>query len=263
LNILIINASPNKEEGYTHKTTEIIRKAFLKRGDHQTEQLFLMDLQQPYCDGCMRCIKEGDLACPMRDKVAPVEEAIRRADAIVVASPVHSFNVGAMLKAMIDLFVKEVHRPSFFGKKVVVVATCTGGGQLGVLKYMRNTLRLWGMDVVGRLGTAGSQFDRPDYVAMIQALAEQLVDKLTIAVERAEEPSPSLVDMVSFRVMRTVMEINQNNILLDYNYWNERGWMTANYYNNAPVNFFKNLVAGLVGFMVRRIVIGGKLKPVS
>ena len=59
------------------------------------------------------------------------------------------------------------------------------------------------------------------------------------------------------------MEINRDNILLDYNYWNERGWMTANYYNNAPVNFFKNLVASLVGLMVRRIVIGGKLKPVS
>ncbi|MCP4198627.1 MAG: NAD(P)H-dependent oxidoreductase [Proteobacteria bacterium] len=263
MNVLIINASPNKEEGYTHKTTEIIRDAFLKRGDHQAEQLFLMDLQQPYCDGCMRCIKEGDQACPALDKVAPVEQAIRRADAIVVASPVHSFNVGAMLKTMIDLFVKEIHRPSFFGKKVAVVATSTGGGQQTVLKYMRNALSLWGMDVVGRLGTAGSQFKRPDYVAMVEASADQLVDKLIAAVDRAEDPSPALIDLISFRVMRTVMEINRQDVLPDIHYWEERGWMTADYFTDAPRSWWKNLIARFIGSVVRNQVIGGKLKPVT
>jgi multimeric flavodoxin WrbA len=263
MNVLIINASPNGAEGYTHRTTEIIREAFLKRGDHHVEQLFLAELNQPYCDGCLRCLKEGDDACAMLDKVRPVEEAMLQADAIVVASPVHSFSVSAMLKTMIDLLVKEVHRPSFFGKKAIVVTTSTGGGLQGVLKYMRNMLRLWGMDVVGRLGTATSQFDRPDYMAAVQTLAEQLVQKLVTAVDRAEEPSPSLTDLVAFRVMRTVIEINQDSVTRDYNYWNERGWMTANYFNEAPVNPFKNLVARLVGSMVRRIVLGRKLKPVS
>ncbi len=39
MKLLIINASPNKEEGYTHRTTEHIRSAFVKHGDHQVEQL--------------------------------------------------------------------------------------------------------------------------------------------------------------------------------------------------------------------------------
>ena len=214
MHVLIINASPNKESGYTHRTTEHIREAFLKRGDHQVEQIFLADVDQPCCDGDLRCLKEGGDACAMLEKVRPVEEAIRRADAIVMASPVHSFNVSALLKNMIDLFVKEVHRPSFFGKKAVVVATSTGGGQQGTLKYMRNMLRLWGVDVVGRLGTASSQFDRPDYEAMVHDIAENLVNKLIVAVDRAEEPSPSLVDLISFRVMRVMMEINRETVTL-------------------------------------------------
>jgi multimeric flavodoxin WrbA len=263
MNVLIINASPNGTEGYTHKSTEYIREAFLRHGDHHVEQLFLVDVNQPYCDGCLRCLKEGDDVCARLDKVRPVEQAMRRADAIVVASPVHSFSVGGLLKTMIDLLVKEVHRPSFFGKKAVVVATSTGGGQQGVLTYMRNMLRLWGMDVVGRLGTASSQFERPEYDVMVQTCAEQLVEKLVVAVERAEEPSPSLVDLISFRVMRTVIEVNQDKVTRDFQFWQKKGWMTANYFNNAPVNPFKNLVARLIGFMVRRMVVTGKLKPVS
>ena len=263
MKLLIINASPNKEEGYTHRTTEHLRKAFMERGDHQVEQLFLMDSNLPYCDGCMGCIKNGINTCPVREKTAPIEQAIRRADAIVIGSPVHSFNVSALLKNMIDLFVTEVHRPSFFGKKVVVVATCAGGGQPPVLKYMRNTLSLWGMDVVGRLGTAASQFKRPDYVAMVEAKTDQLVDKLIVAVEKAEDPSPAMIDLISFRVMRTVMEVNREDVLPDFEYWEERGWMTADYFTDAPRSWWKNLMSKFIGAVVRKQVIGGKLKPVG
>jgi multimeric flavodoxin WrbA len=263
MKVLVINGSPNARQGGTYKTTEFIRKALVEKGVTAFEEIFLSELNQPYCDGCLSCLKNGGETCPLIAKVAPLESAICNADAIVIASPVHSFNLSAMTKTMIDLFVREIHRPSFFGKKAVVVAVAYGGGQYGVLRYLRNVLRQWGMDVVGRLGVSSAQLGKPEYDGKVQDAANKLAEKLIATVQEGKEPSPSLIDMISFQVMRTVIDVTREQVPRDFTYWNERGWLTADYFNNAPINPVKNILAKFVGHMIRRSIRRGNSKPIQ
>ncbi|CAA0090326.1 2-amino-4-deoxychorismate dehydrogenase [Halioglobus japonicus] len=263
MKILVINASPNREKGGSHTTLQFIEKALCAENDTvDIETLYLADLNQPYCDGCLSCLKEGGQTCPVLDKVAPVEAAIRSADGLIFAAPVHSFNIGAMGKTMIDLLVKEIHRPSFFGKKAVVVATAMGGGQQGVLKYMRNTLALWGVDVVAKVGSSSAQLGKPHYDQKMEVVANSAARALLSSIANNTSPRPQLIDLISFQIMRIAILNSSDSSPLDHQYWSERGWLQADYFSNDNINPMKNILAKMIGKLIGRQIRKDNSKPI-
>lgn len=261
MKLLIINGSPNKDKGGTYATVKVLTEEIAAIIPNVSiEMLYLRDVNQPYCDGCLSCLKKGGDTCPVRGSVLPVEDRIRDCDAFILAAPVHSFNIGAQTKTMIDLFVKEIHRPSFFGKKAIVVATANGGGQPGVLKYMRNTLSLWGVHVVAKIGSSTPQLDKPEYGAKLRSNASKAAKALVDAISKAEHPSPALIDLISFQIMRIAITSSIDEVPLDHTYWKERGWLTADYFTGARINPVKNMLAKLVGSMVGLQIRRGKSK---
>lgn len=67
----------------------------------EVETIWLNGLQYRGCQACYAC-KNGSESCVVKDDLTPVLEAVRTADAVVLASPVYYGDVSAQLKAFID-----------------------------------------------------------------------------------------------------------------------------------------------------------------
>lgn len=65
------------------------------------ETIWLNGLQYRGCQACYAC-KTGSETCVLKDDLSPVLEAVRTADAVVLASPVYYGDVSAQLKGFID-----------------------------------------------------------------------------------------------------------------------------------------------------------------
>lgn len=142
---------------------QALERSLCEQSDVRLEYLFLEHLRLPGCRGHLTCIKLGEDHCPFSMDIKSLAQKMGAADAVIFASPVHCFNISALMKNMIDLFVYQMHRPAFFGKKAVVVTTAAGAGQKAVLKYMQTTFANRGFDVVGKLGTPAGLFDEEKY----------------------------------------------------------------------------------------------------
>lgn len=67
----------------------------------ETETIYLNSLKYRGCQACYAC-KNGAEDCVIRDDLAPVLETVRKADALVLASPVYYGDITAQLKGFID-----------------------------------------------------------------------------------------------------------------------------------------------------------------
>jgi len=67
----------------------------------EVETVYLNGLNYQGCQACYAC-KNGSETCVLQDDLAPVLEAVRTADALVLASAVYYGDITAQLKAVID-----------------------------------------------------------------------------------------------------------------------------------------------------------------
>jgi len=67
-------------------------------------------------------------------------QKINAADGLILASPVYSHMVSALMKNLFDRFGYYAHRPEFFNKYAMSVATCSGYGGEHASHYMDKML---------------------------------------------------------------------------------------------------------------------------
>ena len=97
--IVVLSGSPRKD-GNTARLTE----AFIAGAHAAGKEVSLFrvaGLQIGGCRGCGHCFKNQG-ACVQQDDMPPILDALRQADALVLASPVYFFGVSAQLKLAID-----------------------------------------------------------------------------------------------------------------------------------------------------------------
>ena len=254
MKILAIIGTPTKQDGYTTKTVEVLQQSFLKQRDAEFSYIFLEDSNLSRCQGRLTCIKFGEHKCPFEHEVTPLIRAMENADVVIFASPVHCFNISTLMKNFIDLLVFQMHRPAFFGKKALVVATAAGAGQKGVLKYLRKTVANWGFDVVGQLGTHSGFFNEEKYFNKLIKAADKLTAKTIAAVDKGEIPKPGLAELMNFRVWRSTVAINEDTSPYDWNYWKNAGWLNQDYYFKTKANFISKGVAFLIEKLIARAI---------
>ncbi len=98
MKVLAIASSPRR-----HGNSETLLDSALKgirSKNADTEKVVLRDLNLYPCQGCGRCSVKG--SCKIRDDMRFLLTSIRRADAVIIASPVYFGSVTALLKIMID-----------------------------------------------------------------------------------------------------------------------------------------------------------------
>ena len=176
MNVLIIHASPRRK-GVTSTVLSEIESAISPQ--HEVETVRIHDLSIKPCIGCMKCRPDQPCILP-RDDANVLAEKVRRADFIIIGSPVYWGNIPGTLKLFFDrnvpLFeyaearaIRYVPRPQLRGKRAALVVSCVApfpynllrsqsGGTIGAL---RTILKAAGVRIVRVINVADSyNFDR-------------------------------------------------------------------------------------------------------
>jgi len=98
-NIVVLSGSPRKEGN-----TEMLAAAFVdgaKSANKNVVAFRTADMQISGCKACEHCFTEKGV-CVQKDDMLPILEALKTADALVLASPVYYFDMTAQLKLAID-----------------------------------------------------------------------------------------------------------------------------------------------------------------
>ena len=116
LNVLSLNGS-RRRNGNTACLIESIL-AVVKKGQAQTESVFLGDYNIDACTGCERCRNSWE--CVINDDFAEIVKKMDEADGIVLASPTYWYSVTSDMKRFIDrcysLIQFPVNRKEWIGK---------------------------------------------------------------------------------------------------------------------------------------------------
>jgi multimeric flavodoxin WrbA len=133
MKIVIINSSPRRN-GNTAKLCDAFYKGVVSTAtNHEISTVFLNELNFKGCQSCFACKLKGSKQygkCSLNDELAPVLEAVRTADCIVVASPIYLMDINSSAKAFLErlcfsLGSYEAGYRSLSTKKVDVVTIYT------------------------------------------------------------------------------------------------------------------------------------------
>lgn len=112
MNIVGICGSPRRNGNSELILNEVLKGA--RRLGAQTKKIILNDLLFKPCQACGGCDATG--YCVIHDDMEVVYAALRRADVVVVSSPIYFGNISAQTKMMIDRFQCEWVRRFILGK---------------------------------------------------------------------------------------------------------------------------------------------------
>ena len=143
--------------GQNHKgSTYMAAKELGDKIGGEIREFFLpRDFNQP-CTGCFTCFQKELSACPHYKALEPMVNAMLETDLIIFDSPVYVYHATGQMMSFLDHFGTwwMVHRPisEFSEKQAVVIATAAGGGMKSAVKDMADSLEMWGLRKVYKLG---------------------------------------------------------------------------------------------------------------
>lgn len=119
------------------------------------------------CLGCYTCFKTELRNCPHYRELEPLVTAILDADLMILESPVYVYHATGPMMSFLDHFGTwwMVHRPlpEMSNKQAVAIATAAGGGMKSTLQDMADSMEMWGIHKVYKLGF-GVQAVKPDEI---------------------------------------------------------------------------------------------------
>ncbi len=230
-----------RKHGVTYRATRELLDDLQSFGDVRSELVFLSEYDVGLCRGCKACFIRGEEFCPLHDDDRDLLiEKMARADGVVLASPVYSFQVSAHVKALLDRLGFAFHRPRFHGKAYtsIVVEGLLGGRD--VVRYLDLVGRGLGFNVVR--GTCVVCRKNPDtaHEPMLEEERRAMDDALARLAGRFHEqltsdpfPRPTLLQLFGFRMARTSIGLEQPPDRPDHVYYRDRGWFESDYYYPA------------------------------
>ena len=239
---VIINGSPRK------KNTWSVVKQVKSNLEGEFDEIHLASRKIPMCNGCFKCIMEGENVCPHFDYVNPIVEKLKECDGIIIASPVYAMNVTALLKNFLDHTAYFYHRPEFFTKKALVVVTTAGAGHKKVAKYIDETLRHWGVNRVYTIAMACGGKDHLE-TSEIDKTSRKFLDDL----KSGGLHSPKFGDIVFFDVWKA-MALSKDPIKADKEFWYSTGLVNHDFAPEVKLNVFKKLFSKIMFFILKRVM---------
>ena len=239
---VIINGSPRK------KNTWAVVEQVKTNLNGEFDEIHLAKEKIPMCVGCYNCILKGEKYCPHFDKVNPIVERIKKADAIIMTSPVYAMNVTALLKNFLDHTAYLFHRPVCFTKKAMVIVTTAGAGHKKCAKYIDETLRHWGVNKVYKYAVACGGNDFLDKKAI-----DKIAVKFSKDVESKKMHSPKLNDVIFFDVWKA-MAFKDNPIEADKEFWFETGLVNYDFSPDVKLGIFKVLFSKIMFRFMKKVL---------
>ena len=215
--------------GQSHEgSTCMAARALAAQVGGEVREFFLpRDFDKP-CLGCYACFQMDLSRCPHFRELEPLAEAILAADLLILASPVYVYHATGQMMSFLDHFgtwwVVHRPRPEMSGKQAVAIATAAGGGMNTTVRDMADSLEMWGIRRVYRLGM-GVQAARPDEIpGPILEKLRRKTDRLARRIRKnAGRRGYNRRAKMWFHLMRLAHR-HFPPAGPDYGYWEERGW---------------------------------------
>ncbi len=102
MEILVLNGSP-RPQGTTAKMISAFREGAESAG-HRVSVIDVCRKNIHGCLACEYCHKEGNGSCIQKDDMREVYDLLKKAEMLVLASPVYYHNMSGQLKCAIDRF---------------------------------------------------------------------------------------------------------------------------------------------------------------
>lgn len=117
--------SPRKK-GNTAALLDSVLKGINDSAEVESEYFFLHDMKIAPCSGCDACRKADSTGCVIKDDMELIYASLRKADVIILATPIYWWSVTAQMKLMID----RIYGMDFKCGKKKVALLMTYGGEL-------------------------------------------------------------------------------------------------------------------------------------
>jgi multimeric flavodoxin WrbA len=156
--LIIVKGSP-REFGNSAILAERVAAGAREAGA-EVESFYLHGMDIHPCDACESCQGEGEMDCVVDDDMQTLYPKLRKADALVYASPVYWFTVSAQLKLFMDRCyglagdTGEPEEHALAGKRIGVVLTYGGddpfdSGAINAIRTFQDTFDYIPAEIVG------------------------------------------------------------------------------------------------------------------
>lgn len=155
-NILIVIGSPRKKGNSALLAMQV--EAGAKAAGAQVESFYLQDLKIQPCTACEACRDRIETDCILEDDMKVLLPKIRRADALVIASPIYWFTVSAQTKLFMDRWYALGSDEGYAleGKKIAIILTYAdadpfASGAVNALRTFQDAFRYVGAEIIGMI----------------------------------------------------------------------------------------------------------------
>ena len=152
--VLVLNGSPRRDGNSVVLAERVAAGARAAGAEVETFFLHTMDIQP--CDACDACQGMDEGECMIQDGMQILYPKLRRADALVIASPIYWFTVNAQTKLFIDrcYALESLQGSGLAGKKIGIVLTYGdsdpfNSGAVNALRTFQDIFRYARAEIVG------------------------------------------------------------------------------------------------------------------
>lgn len=234
IKISAIVGSPRK--GKTFKAINAMKEQY---PDVDFNIMMLNELDIGMCKGCYLCNSRGEELCPLKDDRDTVLAEIENADGVIFASPVYVNHVTGMMKNFIDRIGFLAHRPNYFDKQAMVMATCNSFGDDEVTDYLEGIVNVFGLNVTSKLGlqmaTGSEKETQRNHEKSVKAF-----DAFIDSIKKDTRVEPSMTQLVMFNSFKMASELVKDKFPADYEYYKNK----KDYHNeDAKISGIKKMLA--------------------
>ena len=227
MNILAINGSPRGTKGNTERLLEPFLQGARDAGA-RTEVVYLKDQRIEHCLGCFACWTQTPGVCVQKDDMPALLEKVRKADVLVLATPLYVFTFSGLLKDFVDRiaipiqmpqierigdqYVHPMRHPEEWPKKLVLISNAGFPGAQhfeGLKETMRAWAKLPGFELAGMICcTAGPLLRIPQlkenvawYADAARQAGTEVVEQGAISAQTSEILDRQLVEPAAYAEM--------------------------------------------------------------
>ncbi len=233
LKIVAICGSPHRGNTY-----EILGMLANAHPDVDYKILMLSELDLKDCFGCYSCIDNGEESCPHQDDRDVIIEEMKAADGVIFASPTYARTVSALMKKFVERTSFLAHRPIFFGKYAMALATCAGFGADLTCKYLTEHFTQYGFNFVPSVELMVARKTKNE-TERNRNLALTAYEKLINALRSKAVIHPSLNQLVYFNIFKSISEWNKLKGWADYEFYHGK----QDFYYDVKIPFWKKKMA--------------------
>ena len=190
------------------------------------------------CVGCYSCINRGEENCPNQDDREMIIEEMKSADGTLFASPTYARTISALMKKFVERTSYIAHRPVFFGKHALALATCAGFGADLTCKYLTENFTQAGFSFVPpvelKIATRSESETEHNH-----SKAREGFEKLVQAIASHQTFEPSLGQLVYFNIFKSISIWNKAKGWADYEFYRDK----QDFYYDLEIPAWKNQLA--------------------